>query len=62
MATALSKMKEDSDGAEDWKKILQKWWMWGGDRNKFEKAVNKGKNKKPAFKALVEKLSRKKSN
>ena len=55
IATALSEMKEDSDGAEDWKKILQKWWMWGGDKSKFEKAVNKGKNKKPAFKALVEK-------
>lgn len=43
-----------------WDEILQKWWMWGGEKSKFDKAVSKGKGKKPLFKDLIEKFQKKK--
>jgi hypothetical protein len=43
-----------------WDEILQKWWMWGGEKSKFNEAVSKGKGKKPLFKDLIEKFQKKK--
>ena len=43
-----------------WDEILQKWWMWGGEKSKFDKAVSKGKGKKPLFKDLIENFQKKK--
>jgi hypothetical protein len=57
MADAMSIAKEDKP---NWEEILQKWWMWGGDKSKFDKAVSKGKGKKPLFKDVIQKLNKKK--
>jgi len=59
MSDALYLIKEDSDKSA-WEKMMQKWWMWGGEKSKFDKAVMKGKGQKPLFKDVVEKFQKKK--
>lgn len=58
IAHAMSLIKDEK--GTHWAEIQMKWWMWGGDKDKLDKAVDKGKNKKPLFKKLVEKHLKKK--
>lgn len=58
MASALADMKSKSQ--EDWEKVMQKWWKWGGEKAKFDKAMIKGSKKKALFKDLVEKVQKRK--
>ena len=57
ISDAMDKVKGSK---KHWDEILQKWWMWGGEKSKFDKAVSKGKGKKPVFKDLIEKFQKKK--
>ena len=59
IATNFYQIKSDSN-QKYWNDILQKFWMWGGDKDKFSKAVEKGKNKKQLAKDIIDKLSAKK--
>lgn len=59
IAHAFSLIKDEN--GTHWKQIQQKWWQWGGDKSKLDKAVEKGKNKKPLFKDLIEKFQRKRN-
>lgn len=58
ISSALAEMKAKSQ--EDWEKVMQKWYRWGGEKAKFDQAMIKGSKKKPLFKDLVEKFQRKK--
>jgi hypothetical protein len=58
MASSLADLKAKSQ--EDWEKVMQKWWKWGGEKAKFDKAMIKGSKKKALFKDLVEKFQKKK--
>ena len=58
MADAMAEIKAKSKSHYD--KILQKWWMWGGEKTKYDKAIMQGKGKKPLFKELVDKFQKKK--
>lgn len=58
MASALAEMKSKSQ--EDWEKVMQKWYRWGGEKAKFDHAMIKGSKKRPLFKDLVEKFQIKK--
>jgi len=58
MASALADLKAKSQ--EDWEKVMQKWWKWGGEKAKFDKAMIKGSKKKALFKDLVEKFQKRK--
>ncbi len=53
MADAIATIKEKSPNKR-WEELMQKWWMFGGMKSRFDKAVMKGKGKKPLFKKLVE--------
>jgi len=58
LAKSFSYVKE-SDSAK-WDKLRQKFWMWGGDKKNFDKAVEEGKNKKPLMKPFLDKLKKNK--
>jgi len=58
LAKSFSLIKE-TDSAQ-WDRLRQKFWMWGGDKNNFDKAVEAGKNKKPLMKPLLDKLRKSK--
>ena len=59
MADAMAIIKEKSPNKR-WEEVMQKWWMFGGEKAKFDKAVMKGKGKKPLFKDVIEKFQKKK--
>lgn len=52
ISSALSHVKSDN---EHWEKLQQKWWMIGGEKDAWDKAIDKGKNKKKLFKNLFDK-------
>lgn len=58
IAHAMSLIKDEK--GTHWAEIQMKWWMWGGDKKHLDRAVDKGKNKKPLFKKIVEKRLKKK--
>lgn len=60
MSSALAEMKAKSQ--EDWEKVMQKWYRWGGEKAKFDHAMIRGSKKKALFKDLVEKFQRNKKN
>lgn len=53
MADALNDMKQT--GTPRWEQLKTKWYNWGGSKKMWEKAVSKGKGKKPKFKNILEK-------
>lgn len=57
MSSALSDVKKSKT---HWEQLQQKWWMLGGDKAHWDKAVERGKNKKPLFKDLLDKFHRNK--
>ena len=59
IATNLYQIKSDSN-QKYWNDILQKFWMWGGDKEKFSKSVEKGNIKKQLAKDVIDKISAKK--
>jgi len=59
MAKAMSLVREGK--GNEYNEIKQKWWLWGGEKEKFDQAVSNGKNKPELFKDLVEKYSKRKS-
>ena len=59
MADAMAIIKEKSPNKR-WEEIMQKWWMFGGMKSKFDKAVMQGKGKKPLFKEVLDKFQKKK--
>jgi hypothetical protein len=58
MASALADLKAKSQ--EDWEKVMQKWWKWGGEKAKFDQAMIRGSKRKALFKDLVEKFQKNK--
>lgn len=47
LATKTAIAKDKPKYADKWKQVISKWRGMGGSESKLEKAVNKGKNKKP---------------
>ena len=58
VATNMSVIKNDNN-QKHWNEIMQKFWMWGGNKKHIAKSVEKGKNKKPLAQGIMDKLRRK---
>jgi len=58
-ATNMYEIKRDKN-QKYWNDIMQKFWMWGGEKNKIAEAVEKGKNKKPIGQSVMDKLIKQK--
>ncbi len=59
IATSFGIMRDAK--SKQWNDILQKWWIIGGDKDKLNSNVDRGKNKKPFLKDVVEKFKKNKS-
>ena len=57
---AFSLIKDKADTDNSWNEILQKFWMWGGDKGLLNRAIDNGKNKKPLFLNVIDKITNKK--
>jgi hypothetical protein len=44
IASAMKAVKDK--GGKHYEEILQKWWMWGGDKDRYSEAVETGQKKK----------------
>lgn len=53
IATAMGVVKDKSKKHYD--EVLQKWWIWGGDKKRYDEAIETGRNKKKLFLDLVQK-------
>lgn len=49
------KLVEESKNKEHWNEMLNKWWLMGGEKKLFAKAVNKHYQKKHLFEDLFDK-------
>lgn len=58
IASAFKGVKDKS--SKHFEEILQKWWMWGGDKKRFSEAVETGQRKKKLFLDLYKKAKGKK--
>lgn len=59
LASSLDIIK-NSKNQKHWSEILQKWWMWGGEKDSFTKSVEKHKDKKHFLEEAAQKLFKKK--
>jgi len=51
---------EKAKNPQHWNDMLQKWWMAGGEKDHFIKAIDKGKVKKHLFEKLFDDFEKKK--
>lgn len=58
IASAFKGVKDKS--SKHFEEILQKWWMWGGDKTRFSEAVETGQRKNKLFLDLYKKAKGKK--
>ncbi len=58
ISSSLAELKANSQ--EHWEQVMQKWYRWGGEKAKFDKAMIRGSKKKALFKDLVEKFQKNK--
>jgi hypothetical protein len=58
IASAMKIVKDKS--SKRFEEILQKWWMWGGDKTRYSEAVETGQRKPKLFLDIVQKFTGKK--
>jgi hypothetical protein len=58
IATSFAAIKEK--GANRYEEVQEKWYKWGGDKKRFDEAVQSGRNKKKLFLDIVLKAKGKK--